>query len=127
MILLSGMHLTIDTHICGDEVAQVKWSFSQEKGTCGMEMIGITTPIQNGISSKCCEDQTVAYTVDNNYQTSTLEISKPDLQLLQVFLIPQIIGSLAISTSFYHNSNVQPPGKFLACAVSLPDICVFRI
>jgi uncharacterized protein YxeA len=37
MVVLSGMHISISTHICGGEIAAVKLSVSAVKATCGME------------------------------------------------------------------------------------------
>ena len=39
LILLSGMHFTIDTHYCGGEFAASKASFLGELVSCGMEGI----------------------------------------------------------------------------------------
>lgn len=78
-------------------------------------------------AKSCCKDHIADFVVDNNYNLSTLHLDAPTLHLLQVFYIPENIGCPTISTSFSPNSNVQPPGKFIASAVNLPDICVFLI
>ena len=128
VIMLSGMHLSLATHECGGELAAVKWSLSEEKASCGMEM-----PKPNNSSEKtiipesCCKDEISDFAVDHNYNPSTLQVNEPTFHLLQVFLIPENTGSSAIATSFSHNTNVQPPGNYIASAVSLPDICVFLI
>ena len=127
MFLLSGMHFSIATHICGGEIAQVKWSFSDEKASCGMESDNETCPTDKSFSQECCHDQIVFCTVDNNYNPSTLQIKEPVNQLLQIFYIPETIGFQSFNTKYASNANVQPSDKFLVCAVSLPDICVFRI
>ncbi len=128
-ILLSGMHLSMDTHICGGEIAQVKWSFSHEKGSCGMEMPGIlNTSGKNILPESCCKDEISIYAVDNNYQPSSLQVDQPVFHLLQEFYIPENIGSLSVATTTNsHNTNIQPPGHSIASAVKLPDICVFLI
>lgn len=127
MILLSGMHLTIATHFCGGEISQVKLSILHENATCGMcgeeeynEGTGISNP-------DCCRNEISTLVVDNNYNASTLEINKPVHSLLQVFDIPKTVGILPNHTNSFSNTNVQPPGNYIASAVSLPDICVFRI
>ena len=126
LILLSGLHLSVATHMCGGQVAEVKWSFSEEKATCGMENTNQTHPLPKGISSGCCKDEIANYTVDNNYNSSSYQISVIK-KLLQVFLIPVnfSLQSIIESNSLY--SNVSPHDNLLASAVSLADICVFRI
>jgi len=79
------------------------------------------------IPESCCKDEIADFVVDNNYNPSTLQLNAPLFHLLQVFLIPENTGSLAIATSYTRNTNVQPPGSFPANAVSLLDICVFLI
>ena len=128
VIVLSGMHLSFAMHLCSGELAAVKWSLSEEKASCGMEMPGEANSEKPAVSAEsCCKDEISDFVVDHNYNPSTLQINEPTFHLLQVFLIPESIGSLALSGSFSLNTNVQPPGKYLASAVSLPDICVFLI
>jgi len=128
MILLSGMHLSLATHLCAGEVAAVKWSLSDEKASCGMEMTKPSSSSEKSISAEnCCKDEISFYAVDTNYNPSTIQNNKPVNQLLQVFYIPSTIGIQFFKTASTTNKNVQPPGIFLASAVSLPDICVFMI
>lgn len=83
VIILSGMNMTVDAHICGGEVAAVKLSFIQEKATCGMEVMNTIIPDDKKFEKKrCCKDEMSLLTIDDNYNPSTLEISKPVLQLL---------------------------------------------
>ena len=126
LILLSGTHLTFATHICGGEVAGTKLSFTNEKASCGMETSG-ETKSQPSISSACCHDFVSNYKVDNTYKTSSTRLDEPVNLLLAVYLIPENIGLISLITNHTVNTNVRPPGKFIAAAVSLPDICVFRI
>ena len=128
MILLSGMHLSIATHFCEGELAAVKWSVLDEKASCGMEMVKpVHTAEKSYEAESCCKDQMSFYAVDNNYQTSTIQINKPADQILQVFYIPSTLGIQFVNAKNTTNTHVQPPGKFIASAVSLPDICVFLI
>lgn len=129
MILLSGMHLSFATHLCGGSVSVVKLSFVREKATncgmCGEEQI---IPTQKSVSTKsCCKDEMSFYAVDQNYNPSTLQLNKPVNQLLQVFYIPENIAFHFFNAQYSTNTNVQPPGNYIANAVSLPDVCVFRI
>lgn len=126
-MLLSGMHLSLATHICSGELSASKWSIFDEKATCGMEKDHASKPTDNSYTSDCCQDQLTFYSVDTNYNTSTTQINEPVKQLLQVFDIPKVIGILFLHTNSSSNTFVQPPGNYIASAVSLPDICVFRI
>lgn len=128
LILLSGMHLSLATHLCGGELSAVKLSFDHEKASCGMCAVeqAVTTHESLG-SESCCKDEMSFLAVDSNYSPSTLQINQPTNQLLQVFNIPKTIGIQFNHTNSTINANVQPPGNYIASAVSLPDICVFRI
>jgi len=128
MIILTGMHLSVATHLCAGEIAAVKWSLSDEKASCGMEMVQQTNSAEKSYTAEnCCKDEMSFYTVDTNYNPSTIQINKPVNQLLQVFYIPSDLGILFGITNPSSNTNIQPPGKYIASAVSLPDICVFLI
>lgn len=128
LILLSGMHLSLATHICGGEISQVKLSFTYENATCGMCKKEQTPTETTNVSTEgCCKDQMSFYTVDTNFYSSIFHISEPSNPLLQVFDIPKVIGIQFLHTNSTSNINVQPPGNYIASAVSLPDICVFRI
>lgn len=128
MIILSGMNLTIAMHLCGGEISQIKVSITHQKAGCGMCGEEETTSPEKTISNEsCCKDQMAFYAVDTNYSSSTLQIKHTVNQLLQVFDIPKMIGIVSIHTNSIQNTNVQPPDNYIASAVSLPDICVFRI
>lgn len=127
LILLSGTHLTFATHICGGEVAGTKWSFTNEKASCGMEIPGEAKSRTVSITSACCHDFVSNYKVDNTYKTSSTRLDEPVNLLFAVYLIPENIGLISLITNQTVNTDVRPPGKFIAAAVSLPDICVFRI
>ena len=128
MIILSGMHLSIATHLCAGELAAVKWSVLDEKASCGMNMVQQTNPTKKSYNAEsCCKDEMSFYAVDNNYQTSTVQINKPADQILQVFYIPSTLCIQFVNAKSTTHTHVQPPGKFITSAVSLPDICVFLI
>jgi len=129
LILLSGMHLTLATHLCGGEVSAVKLSFAHEKASCGMCGEAQNTSADKTISTEgCCKDEMSYYTVDTNYNPSSFHINKPVDQLLQVFYIPENIGFTSFRSLYHANTNVQqPPGEYSASAVDRPLICVFRI
>lgn len=127
LIFLSGMHFSIATHICGGEVAAVKWSFSGEKATCGMETPIQTYPAHKGIASNCCQNKISVYTIDNNYNPSTFQIKEVTKNLLQVFNVPVSISLYSFIATSSLSNNTVPPDIALTSAVSLADICIFRI
>ncbi len=127
LILISGMHLSIATHICGGEVAAVKWSFSSKKADCGMETSKSGCPAHNGIASNCCHNQIAYFTVDNNYKPSTFQVKDVVKKVSQVFAVPVNVFSTSLIYPVSSYANVSPPDKSIANAVSLADICVFRI
>jgi hypothetical protein len=127
LILLSGMHLSLAAHLCGGEVSAVKLSFTHEKASCGMCASETTTAEKSISNESCCKDEMAFYAVDNDYSPSTLQVNHSANELLQVFDIPKTIGIQFLYTNSSINANVQQPGNYIASAVSLPDICVFRI
>jgi len=127
MLLLSGMHLSLATHVCGGKISQVKLSFTHEKTTCGMCGEEETIPLNSISTERCCHDKISYFVIDNNYKASAFQINKLVNQSLQVFDIPKTIGIQSTHTNSTLNTNVQPPGNCFVSAVSLPDICVFLI
>jgi hypothetical protein len=127
LILLSGMHLSIATHWCGGEVSQVKFSFAHENATCGMCGEDESTPLTGVSTEGCCKDVKFFFVVDSNFSPSIFHINQPTNLLLQVFEVPKTIGILPNHTNSFSNTNVRPLGNYIVGAVSLPDICVFRI
>ena len=127
LIPLSGMNLSLAAHSCGGELSAIKVSFTHEKAGCGMCGDEGNTSETSMNSEGCCKNQMSILEVDHNYSPSTFQLNKPVLHVLQVFLIPSILGLQYFKNSASFNTNVQPPGNYIASAVSLPDICVFRI
>ena len=122
------MHFTIATHYCGGELAASKASFSGELGSCGMEGLDDKCPLPGKhFSTHCCDDKVSVLTVDNNYSPSFSEFKAFSQHVLQVFDIPENYQFYSLSAVNLISTSVSPPGIFLVSAVSLPDICVFRI
>jgi hypothetical protein len=125
LILLSGMHISLATHICGGEVAAVKWSLSEEKATCGMSTP--TSHSQNSIASSCCHNKLSVYSVDNNYNPSSFQVKEITNSFVQVFIVPVSISTHSFFASNLSISHTIPPNIATTSDVSLPEICVFRI
>jgi len=128
LILASGMHLSFATHYCGGIEAASKISFSEQKASCGMETEATECPShrKNQVDNDCCKDVVSVYSIEKNYNPTIFELKQFSLNVLQVFTVPNTIGSLVASSSLL-NTNASPPDIIRASAVSLASICVFRI
>jgi hypothetical protein len=127
LILLSGMNLSMATHICGGKVAAVKWSFSGKEATCGMEIPDQSSPLHKGISNSCCRNEISFYSVDNNYNPSSFQSNEVIKSLFQIFDIPVNISFVSSTTENSLLSDFGPPVNQLVNSVSLSKICIFRI
>jgi hypothetical protein len=128
LILLSGMHLTVATHYCGGEIVASKVSLTGELASCGMEASNNQYPLHKKyFNSHCCDNIVTVFAVENNYAPS-FALFKPIFQpVLLVFSIPASIQIQSLSVLKLFSTDVSPPDNFMVSAVSLPDICVFRI
>ena len=128
LILLSGMNFSIATHYCGGEIAASKVSFSGEPASCGMELPGgdCSSPARQ-LDSNCCKNKVSVFAVDSNYAPSVTEFSSFAQNILQVFVLPGFSTIHSLTAIDITCTDVSPPVKILVTAVSLPDICVFRI
>jgi hypothetical protein len=127
LVLLSGMHFYIATHICKGEVTSTKWSFLAKTTGCGMEETSEACPIHNTISSKCCQTTINAYSTDNNFESSSVQLKDLSKNLLQIFNIPLQLAVQSLNLANIFIADFSPPNSELLSEVSLPDICVFRI
>lgn len=126
LLLVSGMHLSVASHYCGGELAQVKWSFNHALAGCGMEgehdaAQGIT------LEQPCCQDQLSTYTTDSQYQIQALTFKKFTPQLVAFFTIPIRLAFKSQQPADYFHTHVFPPGIVTPTQVFQEDICVFLI
>lgn len=128
IMLLSGLQLTVSRHYCGGELAQSKVSLTGHVASCGMETAtdDCTQP-GNHVKSSCCNNKVSVYEVDHNYSPSFTEFKAFAQTVLQVFVIPENITFHSLTSFSNLYTDVSPPGFLPANAVSLPNICVFRI
>jgi hypothetical protein len=127
LILVSGMQLSIATHYCGGHLAGVRWSFSGQLATCGMENSKSTCPSGNKLNANCCQNKIYFFNINNNYSPSSfqsLEISK---KLIRVFEVPISFFSNSTYLSSNVYADISPPDNPIYKALSLTDIGVFRI
>jgi len=122
------MHITIATHFCGGVVAASKISLSGELASCGMEETENSIPVTgNYLSSHCCHDEVSVYAIDNNYTPSFSVIKEFSQNILQVFYFPVSFSFYSLTAFKSLHTTASPPGRLMASAVSMADICVFRI
>ncbi len=127
LILVSGMHLSMASHLCQGEVVAVKWSFAGKLAGCGMEVPEKSCPIHEGIARNCCQNIIAYLTVDNNYFPSTLQVEDPARKHVKVSALSVSVLSTSLIYPVSSYANVSPPRKSIANEVSLACICVFRI
>jgi hypothetical protein len=128
LLLLAGMHITVALHFCEGKLAATKVSITGGLASCGMASdLKSRASTEITYKSNCCENETHVYAVDKNYSTSEFHFKEIAQPILQLFSLPE---------GYLHNSgnlpntrltNVSPPDNFTANAVSMADICVFRI
>lgn len=125
-ILIAGMRLSMATHVCGGEVAAVKWSFSGETASCGMETDcndGTTTRI----ATDCCHDHIASFSVDNQYKTPSVQIVHPAGGYADISLFP--VSYLRFSAELFSTlaEYTSPPDTGPIDDVDLARICTLRI
>ncbi len=128
LVLLSGMHLTVATHLCHDKIASTKLSVSGELASCGMEGAADNYLLQVILkTTNCCKNKIAAFVVDNNYFPAYSEFKTFGQSVLQVFKLPACLTNPSPCQLILFVTDVSPPGYFSVNDVSLPNICVFRI
>lgn len=126
LLLVSKMHLSMATHICGGKVAATKWSLSGKTATCGMtEQKQACTNHQN-VTSSCCKDIISSYEVDTTYEKSSTSISNP-IKAVPVFYNPLVCRYISPQGLSSLSHFLPPPNPLSTSRVSLSKICVFRI
>lgn len=128
LILVSGLHLTVASHICCGELAAVKYSFTGEKASCGMMEDESPSP-ENGIfKGVCCINHIASCSADKNYLSSSPSIVKQiEKEITPVFdLLPEYTVPSPVLFRTAH-SMLGPPVLKSSGAVDLSFICVFII
>ena len=126
LILLSGMHFTIATHYCGGKIAATKVSLSGEEATCGM-IHDSDNSRETRISRHCCDDERAVYKIDSDYSPSAFQFKEVTRPILLEFHIPAGLSLHSALNSVTNTVIGSPPDYNPANAVSMADICVFRI
>lgn len=129
LVSLAGMHFTLSAHYCSGEIAAVKFSLSGKTASCGMEADNENKTFPGtGISSRCCENNFMVYSVDNQYAPSQLHYKTTIQNPVKNFLITAVLPYHHIQQYFATFSPTDsPPGNCMTSAVRVTEICVFRI
>jgi hypothetical protein len=127
LILVSGIHFTIASHICCGELASVKYSVTGEKATCGMEDNSAQCPANGVFEADCCKNHIASCSTDHNYFPSYQEVR--NVQSLDIPNFYSIsAGDLAeIYRPETYHSMVGPPVYYGYSFVKQSFICVFII
>ena len=126
-ILFMGMHVTFATHFCGGEVAAMKLSFNSEIASCGMEKSTHDCKSNNQITSNCCKNNIVSYSVDNNYVSSIFEFKNISKDITN-YLFCNSVAYFDFSKKIQNISiEESPPLNVLINKVCLSKICTYRI
>ncbi len=127
LILLSGLHLTVASHICCGELAAVKYSVTGEKATCGMEDHTSPSSPNGEIDTNCCKNRIASCMSDSNYFPSSKEVKDlpSEVASISVSFIKICIPADLISMTYH--SMVGPPVLNFYNSVDQSFICVFTI
>lgn len=127
LILVSGLHLTVASHICCGELAGVKYSFTGEKAGCGMTEEEIPATENGAVKGVCCINHVSQCCADNSYFAASSAVKKITTEVNTVCdLLPQYSAPspLLPRTS---QSMLGPPVPKLLHEVDLSFICVLII
>ena len=127
LILLSGMHLTVASHICCGELAAVKWSITGEKATCGMEEHTTSSTANGIIHADCCKNRVTSFVADSNYFPSSQYVKEVSPVTAPTFIVDYTACPAVIQYSKTYHSMVGPPVYHSFNSVEQSKICVFII
>lgn len=127
LILISGLHLTVASHICGGELAAVKWSVTGEKATCGMEEGTTPCPASGELNSNCCKNIVTACTADSNYFPVAQAAKVIPVVLTHLFTDLSFVPTPNPSIDKTYHSMVGPPVFENWNSVDQTILCVFII
>ena len=127
LILVSGMNLSLATHLCGGKVAAVKWSFTGRFATCNMEECDHSNSNHENYSTDCCKNLISFFSVDQNYTPSAFQIQDLAKSTIHchVCYTKQFPDNLPHSYSIF--TDTSPPDEIIARSVDLAELCVLRI
>lgn len=128
LILVSGMQLSLSTHLCSGDITAVKWSFNGAKASCGMHDNNLPEKGKPVFKTDCCHNNNFSIRVDKHYNPSYNFNPGEITRIASVYLlIDDILPSTVYSFLLVTSQLVFPEKDLLAGGVSLPALCIFRI
>jgi hypothetical protein len=126
ILVASGMHVSIDRHYCGGNLADVKISVSGKLASCGMEQTEAECGNNPVFDQKCCEDQLSYIIISKNYCPEYFKVT-PQVSEKEIILSREV--SFISSNLYYPETEnlVLPPGDHPGKRQRQSHICVFRI
>lgn len=127
LIILSGMHFSLAIHLCEGKLFGSKFSFSGDHVSCGMESKSDHSGKGYQLSSECCDDQLISFTVEQEFAPSQVLVDDFNTHELPVFFLPE---NIAGNVQKLFNSPLSDGSLCLTDPVDelrLEDLCVFRI
>lgn len=127
LILLSGLQISLATHMCCGSFAAAKISFSGKPANCGMEKDKPLYPFtKNILTGNCCQNKIFSYKVSPNYNFASHKINYTNHVVKHIYSITVIsVSNNAILQGYFH--HVKPPGLITFNNTDQSRICVFRI
>lgn len=130
VVLLSSLHFTVATHLCGGKRAAIKAGLEGTTATCGMEKDNSKSCSNHNtgvLANDCCKNSSVVLSVDNYNGSSPLQLQKVTLAILQVFLVPVLHTFQLSSLNPVILKNEGLSQSLVSLSGRLAFICVFRI
>lgn len=126
LVLLSGINLSIASHLCDGKLVNIKVSINNEKALpCKMDLKTSVQP--NGFSKKnCCSNDLKVLSTDRNYTSSSFDF-KFSPRICCLFNLPSVCIMQKTDGKIKGFHNAIPPDSYLFSKIELEDICVYII
>lgn len=128
ILLLSGLQLTVSAHFCRGELSTFSISNSTNLNGCCFEDLITGQSSLPIIKNNCCHNEITTLHVENNYEGVSFQLKNISFKLIKLFYTS--VYNLVTennSTQFTSVTSSDKLAGFTANAVSLPEICIFRI
>jgi len=128
LMLMTGLHLSFDSHFCGGQLSAVNFSITGPKATCGMEdESGAPNPAGNLLKKHCCDDDLVNLTADSDYNLSDCQFSDFAQKVIHFPALPLSFADIRFGHPVNFEVVLNQETVFQKNSVALDAICVFRI
>jgi|GEM_PF-2966952 len=124
-LLGAGMHLSLAIHICSNQIAAVKVSYTGEGVTCGMPKKSPDHSSQTFFDNECCKNFFSAFSLSDSYTFSQFHLQKSS-QVITTNLFPPTGLIFNYTSTFRQSISVSPPGNILKIGLRLAFFCTLR-